>query len=307
MNAHFDALVSAYLDGELSEAETADLADRLRADPACARRFAELARLHDRLGNLFRTAPRAEPAPRPTRRGRAVVFSFGAVAAAALVLLALWVSPAPVSAASELDRLIASSADPRDRTYRIANLDGAPEPGDGRQPPIDGARLHVCSPDKYVLVRTFPDGRAFVTGSDGERSWSVPPTGAVRISGDPLRFRGPLPGHQQGLPFVDLRSDLVQFRDAYVVTALPPDATGRRGLLGEKKSPEFRGARRVELRYDAATGVIHRMEFDGMPRARGGPNRVAVELVEQRDLGPTFFTPEAHFAPGRRVIEEDQP
>ena len=62
--------------------------------------------------------------------------------------------------------------------------------------------LYVRNPDSYVLVRRFPDGRPFITGSDGERGWSVRPDGAVRVSGDPLRFRGPLPGNQYGIDYM---------------------------------------------------------------------------------------------------------
>jgi hypothetical protein len=232
---------------------------------------------------------------------------------AALVLFGMvavwWLTPTPLTAAAELDRLIERSGANGDRTYLIRTLDATPEPFDDRHPPIDGASLHVRSPDRYVLVRTFPDGRPFATGSDGERSWSAPPAGAgaVRVSGDPLRFRGPLPGHQHGIPFVNLRSDLVQLRDAYTVTPLPSDSAGRRGLLAEKKSAEFRGPRRVELWYDPASGVIQRMVFAGMPKARGGPGSVTVELTNQRELPADFFHHTAHHTPDRRVIEEDQP
>ena len=87
----------------------------------------------------------------------------------------------------------------------------------------------------------------YSTGFDGERNWSAPPDGAVRLSRDPLRFRWALPGHQHGIPFADLRSDLVQFRDAYVVRRLEPDTAGRRGLRAEKKSREYRGPNRVDI------------------------------------------------------------
>ena len=215
-----------------------------------------------------------------------------------------WSSPTPVNAATELDHLI-EKADTRDRSYVIRNLDAQAEQPEDRRPLIDGATLQVRHPDQYVLTRRFPDGRLFVTGSDGERSWSVPPNGAVRVSGDPLRFRGPVPGNQHGIPFVNLRSDLVQLRDAYVVSPLGSDAAGKRGLLAVKKSAEYRGPNRVELWYDAKTGVIHRMVFAGMPKARGGPDSVSVELLEQRELGSDFFRHQTHHAADRRVIEED--
>lgn len=307
-------LIHGYLDGVLTAADEATLNEWVKADPANAVEFAEAARLHDRLRSVF--APAIAVAERPQvvgRPGRGWRWSRWAGGIAALLLFGLfavwWNTPTPLTAAAELDRLIERSEASGDRTYVIRTLDAASEPFDDRHPPIDGATLHVRSPDRYVLVRTFPDGRPFATGSDGERSWSAPPAGAgaVRVSGDPLRFRGPLPGNQHGIPFVNLRSDLVQLRDAYTVTPLPSDSAGRRGLLAEKKSAEFRGPRRVELWYDPASGVIQRMVFAGMPKARGGPDSVTVELTNQRELPADFFHHTAHHTPDRRVIEEDQP
>jgi hypothetical protein len=307
-----DELISGYLDGTLTADEEAALNVWVKAAPENARAFAAAVVLHDRLRDAVRVASAAQPVPAEPGPGRAKgavrARLLGAAAALVAAVLAVvwWASPAPLSAASELDRLIDAPAATTDRTYRIRNLDAEPEQPDDRRPPIDGATLHARGPDRYVLVRAFPDGRPFVTGSDGERSWSVPPDDrAVRVSSDPLRFRGPVPGHQHGLPFVDLHSDLVQLRVAYSVARLPPDAAGLRGLRAEKKSPEFRGARRVDLWYEPRTGVIHRMVFDGMPQARGGPHSVSVELVEQRELDPQFFRHESHHAPNRKVIEED--
>ncbi|VTS05355.1 hypothetical protein [Tuwongella immobilis] len=320
MNHDLRQLVNGYLDGVLTEEQEGELNAWVKAAPENAAAFADMVRFHDRLHNVMRiqttnatpNEPQANPAPtrearlrRYWRRGALVS---GLVALAAVVFVAVWSSnPPQASAATELDRLIERADEGRDRSYRIRTLDAAPEQPGERRPPIDEATLHVRQPDQYVLVRKFPDGRLFVTGSDGEKSWSVPPVGAgaVRVSGDPLRFRGPVPGHQHGVPFADLRSDLVQLRDAYVVSPLGQDAAGNRGLLAVKKSAAYRGPNRVELWYDAATGVIHRMVFAGMPKARGGPDSVAIELLEQRELGNDFFRHPAHHAADRRVIEED--
>lgn len=318
MNHHQKELVSGYLDGTLAEGEEADLNEWIKAAPENAAAFAEMVRLHDRLHNVIQAnavidskAGELERKTMPPASGwarrswRRVSLVGGMAAMVAITLAALWWSSSPpASAATELDRLI-EKADNRDRSYVIQNLDDGPEQTEDRRPPVDGATLHVRHPEQYVLIRRFPDGRPFVTGSDGEGSWSVPPSGAVRVSNDPLRFRGPVPGHQHGIPFVNLRSDLVQLRDAYVVTSLGSDATGKRGLLAVKKSPEYRGPNQVELWYDHNTGVIHRMVFKGMPKARGGPDSVSVELLNQRELGANFFTHQAHHASDRRVIEED--
>lgn len=316
MNHHLTALVNGYLDGVLTEGEEGELNAWLKAAPENAAAFAEMVKLHDRLHAVLRTRAEIEPSagekpvparPAAVRRSwRRVSLVGGLVALVAIAFAAAWWgNPQQASAATELDRLI-EKADHRDRSYVIRNLDPRPEPTDERHPPIDGAVLSVRHPDRYVLIRRFPDGRPFVTGSDGERSWAVPPGGAtVRLSHDPMRFRGPVPGHQHGIPFVNLRSDLVQLRDAYVVSPLAPDVAGNRGLLAVKKSSDYRGPNRVELWYDPDTGVIHRMAFAGMPRARGGPDRVAVELVDQRDLGADYFKHQSHHAPDRRVVEED--
>jgi hypothetical protein len=304
-------LIHGYLDGVLTAGDEAALNEWVKADPSNAAEFAEAARLHDRLRSsfAFAVAPKPKPmVPASRPRLRRVGWLAGLAAVVVFGLFTMWwMTPTPLTAAAELDRLIEQSVSSGDRTYVIRTLDPVPEEVDDRRPPIDGATLHVRSPDLYVLVRKFHDGRPFFTGCDGERSWSVPPVGAgsVRVSGDPLRFRGPLPGHQHGIPFVNLRSDLVQLREAYTVTPLTPDATGRRGLLAEKKSAEHRGPRRVELWYDPTSGVIQRMVFTGMPKARGGPDSVAVELEHAHELPADFFQHTSHHTPDRRVIEED--
>lgn len=310
MNGGLYDLIHSYLDGTIEPAGEVALGEMLAASPENARAFAGVALLHAQLRNTFaadRTVPetvasRAEPAKRSIS-GRSLMAPVAVVAVA--VVLLVWPSGSvPRTAAAELDRLIEAPASPGDRIYRIASRDTVPDGGDDRLPPLDGALLYVRNPDRYVLVRRHPDGRPFTIGSDGERGWSVKPDGAVRVSSNPLRFRGPLPGNQYGIPFVDPRSDLRQLRDAYVVTGLP-DADGVRRLAFEKRSQEHRGPRRVEVWYEPATRVVHRMEFEGLPRARGGPNAVSVALIEQRDLGPDFFQHGSHHGPDRKVIQED--
>ena len=289
MTGEAEELIHAHLDGMIDPASEAALSAWLAASPEKARFFATTALLHDRLRHLLvaqrelaseqttNTAP-VEPA-RQSRHFRVRSFLLvGSLVVSVVVLMVMLPVPGPVSAAAELDRLIDAPAPIGDRTYRITSRDPVPDVGDDRQPPLDGAVLYVRNPDNYVLVRRFPDGRPFITGSDGERGWSVKPDGAVRVSGDPLRFRGPLPGNQYGIPFIDPRSDLRHLRDAYAVSTLRPAGVGRWGLLFEKRSAEYRGPRRVEVWYDPQTRVVHRMEFDGLPacprRAEGGIGRV---------------------------------
>jgi hypothetical protein len=316
MNQHMTTLVNAYLDGILARDGEVELGAWIRSAPENAAEFAAMVRLHDRLQSVIggmaadrQSDNRAVPSTtrvNPANLRRRWSFAGGLAIIAAIALIAVWwSSAATVSAATQLDRLIDLASDICDRTYIIRNLDGQSEQVRDRQPPIDKATLHVRKPDQYVLVRQYPDGRKFVTGSDGERSWAVPPDGLVRVSNDPLRFRGPVPGHQHGIPFVDLRSDLVQLRDAYTVTPMGRVPSGQSGLLAVKKSTEYRGPNRVELWFDPDTGVIRRMVFSGMPRARGGPGSLAVELVSQDKLQGEFFHHQAHHDADRTVVEEE--
>lgn len=304
--------IDGYLDGTLSARESDDLNRWIKENPDNALAFGRRVRLHDSLRQVVADAAWV-PTPQKGSFGNKKKFRrlqlVGALSVAAVLALWAFLSQ-PVSAAREMERLIrVSSAElaQKDRTYRILNLEDYPEEEGEKKPPIDGALLHVRSPDQYVLIRRFSDGREWVTGSDGESGWSIPPegSGAVRVSADPMRFRGPVPGHQAGIPFANLSADLTRIRLTYDLMVLPVSTDGRRGLLAQKRSVQDRGPREVEIRYDANSGVIYRMTFLGMPQAKGGPNHLKVELVDQKPLGPDFFKHNQHHVQNRKVILED--
>lgn len=310
MRGELEDLIHRHLDGLLSEADSAELGQRLAVDREAARVFARVSLLHDRMSHLLREqAPELASEPR-CRTARPVAGRWGltSILAASIALGALallWPSAGRLDAASALERLIEASASHRDLTYVITDLDPGQPQRDPRQPPVGGAILHIRQPGSFVLIRSFDDGRKFVTGSDGDRNWSVPPDGMVRVSPDPLRFRWPLPGHVHGIPFVNPKSDLAELRQAYHLT-LPPVGAGELGLLrADKKDRAGRGPTRVDLWFQQATGVIQRMVFEGLPRERGGPRSVAVDLTGQRDLGESFFSHDAHHGPERAVEVED--
>jgi len=307
-----EALIDGHLDGILTADETTLLNDWIQADPANALIFSRRVRLHSQLRDLaFQTTLEPEnltTPPKPRRRWRRLPLAGVLVITVAMTAWALLLQPA--SAARELDRLIAANTAgvaTADRTYRIRSLDEIPEAPDPKRPPIDGATLRVRAPDNYVLVRSQTDGSRWITGSDGETGWSVPPDGqgAVRVSRDPMRFRGPVPGHQTGIPFANLPADLAHLRITYDLTLLPVSPEGWKGLLARKRSTWDRGPREVEIRFDSRTGIIHQMTFHGMPKARGGPDRVMVELVGQERLDPVYFHHEFHHAANRKVVFED--
>lgn len=82
-----------------------------------------------------------------------------------------------------------------------------------------------------------------------------------------------------------------------------PSAAARL-LQAHKRSPAHRGPRDVSFWFDARSGVILRMQTDGLPQAQGGPRSLTLELIDQRELGPAFFGHAAHHDPDRRVDHE---
>ena len=259
------------------------------------------------------------PGAKPSRRfGRFAAFLGAAAAIAAGLLLMLgWLGGEPANAATLLDRVIEASLQPLDRTYRIRIVEEYPDKRPRHLPPerwrpqpkenLDGAILHVRGADKYVMVRELADGQRRITGCDGAESWAFREAGPVHVSADLRRFRGGMPGHKQGLPFVNPHSHLNGLRTGFDLELIPEDQQTAR-LVGTKKAEIERGMRRIEIWFDLKTGTIRRMLLVGLPRAKGGPKSVMLELTEQRDRGPDFFKHISHHEADRPVhYEADSP
>lgn len=306
---NLSALIAGYLDGTLSAGEEAWLGRLVATDHAIAVRVARSALLHDRLHDLFRAEasetaePRGETVPSGVRtvtwrRHGAVALVAGAIA------LALSLMPRSSTrsdaAHAALDRIVAAAEVPVDRTYLITVLDhgdaGPPPPvvsaDKGRKPGVDGARLHVRGADRFVLVRRFDDGTEFITGSDGSIGWAVPPRGKVHLSHDARRFRRGLPGEHEEIPFIDVRSDLDGLRRGYDL-AFTADGDGGARLDAVRRSGRRRGPERVRIACDA-TGVPTRILIEGQPVEDGMPRAVELTLVSRDDVGPGYFSHEAH-------------
>jgi hypothetical protein len=220
----------------------------------------------------------------------------------------------PVSAATELNRLIATQQSGTDRTYQIdvEEIAATPtkhdaDPGRPPKPPLDRATLHVRHGNQFVLIRETPEGHPFITGSNGRTSWAISPDGPVRFSSDLTRFNRDLPGHEQDMPLINVEEGLSKLTTAYDVELLPvesPDANAMasRLLVGVKKRG-FRGPRRVEITYLVESGEISQLRLVEMPY---GPERLTIRmtLVEERDLGERFFDHNSHYPTDRPVIEE---
>ena len=278
------------------------------------------------------------PAPATTFRPR--YRSLLAVVTAACVLVtlvgALWngLGDKQASAAvAELKRILAVSELLVDRTYRVEMMNEDPDrppppptqskkspPSKERRgprlkpdrevaPPMNGALLHVRGGRQFVLIRTALDGKQFITGSNGETSWSVRPEAPVRVSHDIDRFRRGIPGQQYSVPLINIHEGLSGLLSAYDVeldAVANTDAdTQLQRIVASKRAASHRGPRRVEITYEIASGRIRDMLFIDVPRPDALPVILRLQLVEERDLGLGFFDHSAHHPPEQRVIFED--
>jgi hypothetical protein len=180
----------------------------------------------------------------------------------------------------------------------------------GIKPNVDGAELYVRGADQFVLIRRFADGSPFITGSDGDIGWAVPPTGHVHLSRDVRRFRRAVPGERDAIPFLDLEASLEELRRDYDLELVEGNAgaTGAEGWsrLDARKHPHVRGgAEYVQIWFDAA-GAAHRIAMQGLPQGEpdGSPQAVELDLVKNRDVPPNFFHHETHHAPDRPLAWE---
>ncbi|MFP6873460.1 MAG: hypothetical protein VCA55_08105 [Verrucomicrobiales bacterium] len=311
----FDYLLNRYLDGELSPDEKNELQNTLLSDPEARRQFWRDAQLHGSLRLLGEQEPGAREARKDfaltpeTKVVRARRFWLGAAASAAAAVLAVFLGlllTRPLSASAALQQIIDAASDAGDRSYEIQVMKGnaVREIGGGHQLRIDGATLYLRGSDQYVLIQDLDDrGQKRLTGFDGQHSWSMTGRGPARISRDPTRFRGNLPGEQQDATFINLRGQLEGLRSDYELTILDPE-DDLHGLRAIKKSKQVRGPREIEAWFDPESGTLHRLDLAGLPQQKGGPSAVRIELLEERNLGSDFFSHTAHHEPDRGVIEE---
>jgi hypothetical protein len=334
MNLIPQDLISGYLDDTLSTDEQYRLTQWLKESPENARQFAQVMLLHDRLrGEHLALAAIAEgicPPPRRLMLGRLrerlrPLAAMAGVLIATVVVVAVLLnglSGTPVSAAVELKRIIAASAQAVDRTYKITveelALPERPrkrgETSDRRppKPPMDGAVLHVRGGHQFVLVRTRAEGLPFVTGSNGRTSWAVRPDGPVRVSSDLTRFNRDVPGHEQAMPLISIEEGLDRLHEAYVIEILPVERQDEESTQSEEpsrlmvavKKRGYRGPQRVEITYAVTSGLIRQMRFVEMPY---GPDRLTLRmtLIEERPLGAKFFDHESHHDLSRTVEFEE--
>ncbi|MCP4942213.1 MAG: hypothetical protein GY924_09595 [Planctomycetaceae bacterium] len=265
-------------------------------------------------------APKSVP---HSRRRFAILTSALTIAAAVMVMFVVFGPHQSVSAAmASLEKVVEAAAKPFDRTYQVRvveeySRDKRPrnlsqEAWDRKAPEqIDGATIHVRGADEYVMTVLLKTGVTRTSGCDGQVSWAFRENGPVHVSKDLNRFRGGMPGNQQDMPFLNIHANLSQLKIGFDVELADEQETGADGTLLShltcvRKSNDVRGPKQVDVWFDAEDGKVHKMLLDGLPRGRGGPKSVMLELVDQSVFAPNFFSHNAHHDPGKRIKFEDE-
>jgi len=271
---------------------------------------------------ITKTSTKAKTLAKSKRSLPRRIAVFFALATSILFGIVLWRGGVPAFAAqSELQKVIAAHLLPGDRSYVIevesSVIGGAKQKSRPAnevrppKPPLDGAKLFVRGKSMFVLSRTLSTGEKFITGCDGHVSWSVPPSGAVRVSHDVQEFSRDVPGHEYSMSLCNLSDALAQLNLAYEINLLPveyddPSADlpikATRLLVATKRSG-FRGPRRVEITYTQETRLIEQIRFIDMPY---GSDRLTIRmsLVDQNNLADDFFIHNTHHADDRRIVQE---
>ena len=318
-----DDLIHAFLDDAIDEAGRAELSAAVVADPDIARRLASMSMIHDAISRELCDAREGRRSAWAIRMGsvaRRWAVAAGVVIAAGALAFALVGRVTPAEAAGRtLERLAQSRPDTR-RTYAIRVVEEPSRrardarredsPGQRGRPRLSGATLHVGAPGQYVLEGVDESGAPCAVGCDGAMSWTAPSQGAVRVSDDPARFRGVLPGEQHGIAFVDPADGMPELIRSYTVESGPSqEIAGRRVqmIVARRRSDASRGPREVRLWFDPQTFTIIRLSLDRLPQANGGPRSVVLDLVGEFPSDPAFFRHPSHHDAGRLVLPEQSP
>ena len=337
-------LASQLIDGQLTTDESRELNSLMQADGRNLENVVDHLLLHsllsDDLGSeslsalvdLVADGPVVSDKTKSRKAVAGMLRWFGVTVATACSLLLgtmfVWhmLGQTTASAAvTELNRIIAVTTKPGDRTYQITveeaispqrrgqRAESPPDHGRPPKPPMDGAILHVRGGYQFVLMRMTQDGLPFVTGCNGQASWAVRPDGAVRVSSDLARFSHDLPGHEHSMPLSNIHDGLERLREAYEVQLLPVEEQEDKSSLDDEpsrllvavKKRSYRGPKRVELTYSVRSGLIRQMRFVEMPY---GPQRLTLRMTlveEGKQLGETYFDHASHHA-ADRVIEFEE-
>lgn len=327
-----DATQPSTTNDELREYSSEEIADALvihglLSDQGLRDEVAEsrsLSMIMQRIESELAPEPSAQTEihPKHSHRRFAVAASFVAIAASVMLVFSLLAPGQNASAAiTSLEKVILAAAQPTDRTYSVRvteEYSASKKPRNLSQEAwereakerIDGARLYVRGVNQFVLSTTLESGTTRTSGCDGQVSWAFRQDGPVHVSTNLQRFRGGIPGQQQDLPFLNIHSHLSQLQNGYELELTGQQPTSEKTgelshLVGVRQSRDVRGPKQIEIWFDASDGTVHRMVLGGLPRGRGGPKSVMLELESQSSLAPNFFSHDAHHEPGKRIRLDD--
>ncbi len=270
-------------------------------------------------------------APRPAmvsvqRRRHVGAMLRWAAAVSLLIGVASWVYVATSnSAIAALARVVEAWDESTDRTYEISvepsdsraehkagpkpsrPESGTPPPTDHR-PGLDRAVLYVRGGNQFVLYRPTVKGQMVINGSNGRENWLVRPKRPVLVSSDPSDFRLPMPESLATIPFVDVRSTLLDLRYGYDIKEGPAeplsadDPTQWRHLHARKIDPVTKGPRAISIWFHPTTSLIGQIRFEQVNlQGRQQPRRMTISLVSTRTLAADWFDHGAHHAPETTV------
>ena len=129
----------------------------------------------------------------------------------------------------------------------------------------------------------------------------------MRYSRDLNRFNRDLPGHEHGMPLVNIHDGLERLRRAYDVQLLPVEdaesSAPATRLLVAVRHPRERGPKRAEISYEVKSGLIGQMRFIEMPYGLESLT-LRLTLLTEESLDEHFFDHESHHEANRRVEVE---
>jgi hypothetical protein len=321
-------LVHRYLDGEITDAEFVQLDRGLANSSDLRQALIQASMLDEKIEQLLSIGPVTVLCEGVNEHNRSVRsktrrFTVWNSAVAFLVSSALLIfginlitNRNQLGASQEVTRMLKSLAR-GDRLYEV-DVEQVALPDNKRlekydstrppKPTLEGAKLYVRGNDQFVLMRFREDRMPFVTGSDGQIGWAIPPHGPIRISKHPETFNRDLPGHEHSIPLVNISQGLAQIQKAYAIQVLPAtevdgESPSESILIASKKRGE-RGPKRIEIQYDSQTGRISQMRFVEMPY---GPERLTVRLtlMDEPNLPSDFFHHSHHHSSDQEIIQSD--
>jgi len=229
MSRDIDELINGYLDESLSEEESPELADWIKADPAHARQFARATMLHDRLQSELNAGIEGDEADDDAEAGNVVAFPGASVGRWLIPLAAMIVL---------LMTLLLREAPPQKRASE------AP-------PEIGGFATLAHSVDAH-----FAESKALTIGQRLEAGAIQLAAGLIRIqfdSGVEVTLQGP--AHYELL-----KTNLTRLNSGLLTANVPPGAEGFRVDTPTAEVTDLGTSFGVHLDED---GASHVSVFDG--------------------------------------------